>query len=138
MATKVCVTGASGFIGGRLVRLLAAHGVELTCLARRRGCLAHLDDIQMRVVEGDIRDAGAVAEAVTGQDTVYHLAAWFEIGVSKRAEPDMRDINVAGTRTVLEQAWQHGVGRIVYASTVGALGSSGPAGRGGDEDQRHD
>jgi dihydroflavonol-4-reductase len=95
-------------------------------------------DLSVRIVEADIRDRQRIRETIAGHDLVFHLAAWFELGVAPRHEAEMRAINAEGTRNVLEEAWSSGAQRIVYCSTVGALGSSGPAGRLGNELQKHD
>ena len=72
---KVLVTGASGFIGSHLVRALLEQGNEVTCLLRKTTSLDRLAGLEIRKVDGDLRDAESLARAVAGQDAVYHLAA---------------------------------------------------------------
>jgi dihydroflavonol-4-reductase len=135
---NVFVTGATGFIGGHLAELLLQKGCVVTCLARDPQRIGRLADLPVRIVEGDIRDRRRVAQVIGGHEWVFHLASWFQIGVPRSAEAEMRDTNVGGTQCVLEEAWKAGASRIVYGSTVGALGSSGPLGRVADEAQLHD
>ena len=135
---NVFLTGAAGFIGAHLAELLLRKDCAVTCFIRDTRRIGHLADLPVRIVEGDVRDRVRVAEVIRGHDWIFHLAAWFQIGVPPSAEAEMRTVNVAGTRNVLEEAWKAGASRIVYGSTVGALGSSGPIGKVGDENQPHD
>ncbi|MFQ5629874.1 MAG: NAD-dependent epimerase/dehydratase family protein, partial [bacterium] len=135
---KAYVTGATGFIGGKLVSLLVQKGIEVTCLARSPERIKHLQPLGINVVTGDITDRECVAETVQGHELVFHLAAWYEIGVPQDKEEAMRRANVTGTKNVLQAAWKSGAERIVYCSTVAALGSSGPADYVADENHPHD
>jgi nucleoside-diphosphate-sugar epimerase len=135
---NVFLTGASGFIGGRLAELLLRKGCELTCFVRDTRRIGRLADLPVRIVEGDVCDRGRVAQVIGGHDWIFHLAGWFQIGVPPSAEAKMRAVNVSGTRNVLEEAWRTGASRIIYGSTVGVLGSSGPPDKVGDENQPHD
>jgi dihydroflavonol-4-reductase len=114
------VTGGTGFVGANLVRELLAAGVTVRVLARARGDRRALDGLKVEVVEGDLLDAASLARAVAGVETVYHVAADYRLWA-----PDpsvLHRVNVEGTRAVLDAAGQAGVRRIVYTSTVGALG----------------
>ena len=117
---KVLVTGATGFSGSHLTRFLREKGDDVRVLVRpeSRAAAAGLSGVE--VVEGDVRDADAVDAAVRGVHRVYHLAALFR----QAGFPDdvYRDVNVGGTRNVLEAAARHGVSRVVHCSTVGVLG----------------
>ncbi|MFQ5650105.1 MAG: NAD-dependent epimerase/dehydratase family protein [bacterium] len=135
---KAYITGATGFIGGRLVRLLVEKQMEVTCLVRSPEKIEHLKPLGIKVVTGDITDEERVAETIQGHDLVFHIAAWYEIGVRSGKESAMRLTNVTGTKNVLQTAWKSGAKRIVYCSTVAALGSSGPPDRIGDENHPHD
>lgn len=119
---KVFVTGASGFVGWHLVQALLRRGDEVRCLVRApsRRCL---DGLPVEPVVGDLSDAGSVRRGVTGVDAVYHCAADYRLYVPDPAT--MYAANVEGTRTVLAAAAEAGVKRVVYTSTVGALGSAG-------------
>jgi dihydroflavonol-4-reductase len=114
------VTGGTGFIGANVVRELLAEGATVRVLARPRSDRRALADLRVEVVEGDLLDAASLRRAVAGVETVFHVAADYRLWV-----PDPRLLfrtNVDGTRAVLEAAAAAGARRIVYTSTVGALG----------------
>src|SRR4051795_12666298 len=98
---KTLVTGGNGFIGSAVVRLLAARGDALRLTRRRRSKLDNLDDVEHEAVQCDVLDRSAVRRALKGVDRVFHIAGL----VSMRPEDDQRlfDVNVGGTRTVLEE-----------------------------------
>jgi dihydroflavonol-4-reductase len=111
------VTGASGFLGWHVARLLLARGERVRVLARKAGAVEGLD---CEVVQGDLRDAASLRRAVEGCGTVFHVAADYRLWVRDAA--DMRRSNVDGTRDLLEAARAAGVERVVYTSTVGCIG----------------
>jgi dihydroflavonol-4-reductase len=117
---KVLVTGATGFVGANVARLLVAEGYRVRVLARPTSRLHALDGCPVEVVRGDIRDAASVAEAIRGCAQVFHAAADYRLWAN-----DPREIyrnNVDGTRTVLEACRRASVERVVYTSSVGTLG----------------
>jgi dihydroflavonol-4-reductase len=118
------VTGATGFLGGRLVRQLRAAGHGVTALVRSPAAAEPLADLGVRVVPGDVTDRASLAP-MRGCDTVFHLAAWYELGVADAAR--MRDVNVGGTAAVLGAAAAYGCATVVHCSSVAALGSTGGA-----------
>jgi dihydroflavonol-4-reductase len=124
------VTGGTGFLGAHLVRALLREGVSVRCLVRPGSDRRNLTGLRVEVLEGDITDPAATARAVQGCDTVFHAAAAYQLWVPDPAP--MYRTNVGGTRTVLAAAGEAGVKRIVYTSTVGALGNPGD-GRPGTE-----
>ena len=127
---RVLVTGGTGFVGGHLVRALLDRGHEVRCLARAESRLDNLDGLAVEIVTGDLTDREAVRRAVAGSDQVYHCAADYRLYVP---DPErMYASNVDGTGNVLQAAADHGVARIVYTSTVGALGLN-PSGDPADE-----
>jgi nucleoside-diphosphate-sugar epimerase len=134
---RAYVTGASGLIGQHLVHLLVDQGFDVTCVTRDARHLQYAKDLPIHVVEADVRDRERIRHTIAGHSVVFHLAAWVQFGVNSRQQGAMREINVDGTRNVLEEAWRSGARRIVYCSTIGALGSSGPAGHLGNEEQMH-
>lgn len=117
---RVLVTGATGFTGGHLALGLAAHGHDVRVLVRNPARAAGLAERGIAIAQGDLRNAGAVADAVAGVDVVYHIAAIYrEAGTA----PDMyRQVNVTAVAALIEAARQAGVRRVVHCSTVGVHG----------------
>ena len=130
---KYLVTGASGFIGGCLARQLVQAGHEVTALVRNPGAAGDLKAGGVVLHQGDIRNKSALRAPISGVDGLFHLAAWYRIGVRNGREAYRT--NVEGTRNVLETARELGVARIVYTSTVAV--SSDTGGRLVDEGFRH-
>jgi dihydroflavonol-4-reductase len=128
---KTLVTGGNGFIGSALVHLLAERGDELRLTHRRRSRWENLGDLEVETVECDVLDRAAVRRALKGVDRVFHVAGL----VSMRPADTERlfEVNVGGTRTVLEECLRAGVERVVYTSSVAAIG---PARPGGTADER--
>ncbi|MEA2397073.1 MAG: hypothetical protein QOK25_629 [Thermoleophilaceae bacterium] len=128
---KTLVTGGNGFVGSAVVRLLAKRGDELRLTRRRRSRVEQLDGVEHQAVDCDVLDRAAVRRAMRGVDRVFHVAGL----VSMRSEDSDRlfDVNVGGTRIVLEEALRAGVERVVYTSSVAAVG---PAERGQTADER--
>ena len=124
------VTGGTGFVGAHLVRVLLHKGESVRCLVRPGSDRRNLAGLPVEVAEGDITDPVAAVRAVRGCDTVFHVAAAYQLWVPDPAP--MYRANVGGTRTVLTAAGEAGARRIVYTSTVGALGNPGD-GRPGTE-----
>jgi dihydroflavonol-4-reductase len=131
MANKVAlVTGANGFVGCHVVRALCAQGRAVRALVRKGADLRALVGVDCQPCWGDLRDLESVERAMRGCDEIYHVAADYRLWVT---DPEsMYVTNVEGTKNVLAAARGAGVGRIVYTSTVGALGI--PAGGPGRED----
>ena len=116
------VTGASGFTGSHLVRALEQRGDSIVALVRKTSDLSRLKASKAELVYGDITDRPTLEAAMQGVDTVFHTAAYVELGVVDAAK--MTQINVEGTRTVLEAAKAAGVGKLVYCSTIGIYGDT--------------
>jgi len=131
---SVLVTGAAGFIGSTLVDRLLAEGRRVVGLdsfdpyypeAQKRANLAHaLEHPDFRLVEGDIRERVALAEAFepSAPDAVVHLAALAGVRPSLERPADYADVNVTGTARLLEAAVRHGRPRIVFASSSSVYG----------------
>ncbi|HNY41592.1 MAG TPA: NAD-dependent epimerase/dehydratase family protein [Bryobacteraceae bacterium] len=111
------VTGASGFLGWHVARVLIDRGYQVRGLARRSGSIA---DPEIEEVAGDLRDADSLKRAVAGCGVVFHVAADYRLWAKDPAE--MYRSNVEGTRNLLEATLRAGVDRIVYTSTVGCIG----------------
>ena len=119
---RVFVTGATGFLGGRLARLLRQRGDEVVALARSPSRAAALAGLGCKLVTGDL---GAIpAGSVAGCDLVVHAAAVYKVGVRPSEAAAMHDANVAGTGRVIDAAVEAGVPRILYVSTVNAFGDT--------------
>ena len=116
----VFLTGATGFIGGRLARSLAERGDRLRCLVRHTQRGRFLEELGAELIPGEITDSIALQRGLSGADLAFHVAAVYEIGpVDVR---DMERINVGGTRSFFEEAARVKVPRIVYVSSTVALG----------------
>jgi len=121
MGQKILVTGGAGFIGANLVRRLREGGFEEWVFDDlSRGRVEYLPGA-VRLIQGDIRDHEALYKAMSGIETVIHLAAFGSVVESVDAPQPNFDINVSGTLSVLECARKAGVGRLIFASTGGAL-----------------
>lgn len=128
MSDLTLVTGATGFLGWHVARLLVERGYPVRALSRQDGPVAGLD---AETVRGDLRDAASLDRAVQGCRYLFHVAADYRLWV--RDPDDMYKSNVDGTRQLLAAARRHGVEKVVYTSTVGCIGV--PAGEWGDESQ---
>lgn len=113
----VLVTGATGFVGWHVARLLLEKGYRVRALVRDP---VRLRDLEVEAVRGDLRDRDSVVRAVTGCGSVFHVAADYRLWVPRPEE--MYQSNVEGTATLLEAAGKAGVERVVYTSTVGCIG----------------
>ncbi|MDF5732113.1 MAG: NAD-dependent epimerase/dehydratase family protein [Rhizonema sp. PD38] len=118
---KALVTGANGFTGAHLVQALVQQGNTVVGLVRKSSNLARLSGCNVELVYGDITDRNALRTAMNGIDTVFHTAAYVELGIVNEAE--MERVNVEGTRAVLEAAQAFAVS-IVYCSTIGIFGDT--------------
>jgi dihydroflavonol-4-reductase len=123
----VLVTGASGFLGWHVARLLRERGFVVRALVRPGSKLCELD---AEPVTGDLRDPASVDRAVAGCGLVYHVAADYRLWAKDPRE--LYRSNVEGTRHLLDAARRARVERVVYTSTVGCIGI--PANGLGDED----
>src|SRR3989442_13247203 len=114
------VTGGTGFVGANVVRELLREGSQVRVLARPRGDRRAIDGLKIDVCEGDLGDAPSLRRAVQGVRTVYHVAADYRLWA--RHPDELHRVNVEGTRALLQAAADAGAHRVVYTSTVGALG----------------
>jgi dihydroflavonol-4-reductase len=119
---RAFVTGGTGFIGRRLVQQLLNAGYEVTVLARSEGSAADLRSAGARIVKGDICDRASLRAAMPGHEILFHLAAWYKIGSKDWQTAEA--INVVGTRNVLGLAYELGIPKIIYTSTVAIFGDT--------------
>jgi dihydroflavonol-4-reductase len=119
---KVLVTGGTGFVGSAVARRLVDRGAQVRVLTRHGSNRRNIKDLAVQVAVGDLRDPDSVARALEGCNGLFHLAADYRLWVP---EPDvLYQINVDGTRNLLEAAAAAGVSRMVHTSSVGALGTT--------------
>ncbi len=125
--SQILVTGASGFVGGRLVEALLQEGYSVTCLVRKTSNTRMLQKMPVRLVLGDLENRETVRNAVRGIDTVYHLAG--AIKAARREQYFL--INQTGTQHLLEALTETNpaLRRFVFVSSLAAAGPS-PEGRG--------
>lgn len=120
MGDVTVVTGGTGFVGSAVVRHLVASGHRVRALARRGGDRRLLADLPVEIVDGDLTDAVSLRRILHGCGWLFHVAAFYSLWARDRRL--FYDINVEGTRRILQAAAEAGTSRVVYTSTVGALG----------------
>ena len=128
---KAFITGATGFLGTHVARVLAAQGAGLRLLVRPTSNLKNLEGLPAETARGDLRDAASLEKAMSGCEVVFHVAADYRLWVQDPAE--MYRSNVEGTRAILEAARKNGVRCVVYTSSVATIGFTGN-GHPADED----
>jgi dihydroflavonol-4-reductase len=128
---KALVTGATGFIGYHVARFLRKKNCQVRALVREKSDTSDLDRLGVELARGDVRDLESICRALEGCQLLYHLAADYRLWV-----PDsktMYDVNVKGTKNVMEAALKSRIERVIYTSTVGVLRTSSD-GRPSDEE----
>jgi dihydroflavonol-4-reductase len=121
---QTLVTGAAGFIGSHVVRALLADGHAVRALHLPGEDLRNLAGLDIELLPGDITDAEGMRAAVLGCDWVFHLAAIYALWLPNPQR--VRDVNVEGTRKVLQAAADAGVSRVVHTSSIAVFGGQGP------------
>ena len=119
----VYLTGATGFIGNRVARRLAARGDRLRCLVRNPARADWLRALGAELIEGEVTDRAAHERGMRGCTLAYHLAAIYDVGVVDAGK--LEQTNVGGTKAFLEALAETHVSRGIYVSTTVALGPSG-------------
>jgi len=117
---KAFVTGATGFVGSHVARLLAEQGADLRLLVRPTSKLDNIRDLRADQVTGDLRDPASLKSAMSGCDYVFHVAADYRLWA-----PDPREMyasNVEGTRAIIQAAQEAGIKRVVHCSSVATMG----------------
>jgi dihydroflavonol-4-reductase len=125
---KVFLTGGTGFIGKPLTQALLRRGWQVTALVRRpeSADAGTLQAMGAQLAPGDINDVASMRGPMAGADIVIHNAGWYEMGLSRRAQLEMKAINVDGAKNVLGLAVELGIPRIVHISSIVAIGPTGP------------
>lgn len=114
------VTGATGFVGSHVVRLLRMRGDRVRILVRRSSRSQNIEGLGCEIVEGDLREASSLVRCVQGCRVVYHVAADYRLWA--RNPQEIYQSNVAGTRNLLSACCEAGVEKVIYTSTVGTIG----------------
>jgi len=117
---KALVTGATGFVGSAVVRELLRNGEEVKVLVRPASDRRNLDGLDVEAAQGDITDPDSLRTALSGCDRVYHVAALYTMDDPPEA---YERINVEGSRNVFRACMDAGVQRVVYTSTIAAVGT---------------
>src|ERR1700733_10287528 len=117
---KAFVTGATGFVGSHVARVLAEQGADLRLLLRSSSDPRNIQGLNADRVIGDLRDPASIEKAMAGCDVVFHVAADYRLWV--RDPEQMYRANVEGTRAVLEAARKNHMRRVVYTSSVATMG----------------
>jgi dihydroflavonol-4-reductase len=117
------VTGATGFLGSHVARVLSEQGATLRLLVRSTSNLKNLEGLKAETAQGDLRDPSSLEKAMAGCDTVFHVAADYRLWLQDPGE--MYASNVEGTRAMLEAARKNKVRSVVYTSSVATMGFTG-------------
>ena len=115
----ILVTGATGFVGSHVARLLAERGHRVRVLVRATSNMKALDGVNVEPVVGDLRDASSLVRAMNGVQRVFHVAADYRLWT--RHPEEIYESNVGGTERLLEAAEKASVERFVYTSTVATI-----------------
>jgi dihydroflavonol-4-reductase len=117
---RIFVTGGSGFIGSHLVKMLCEMGKEVVCLVLPNDPCTLLQGVNYQRVDGDLCNVETYQSHLNGCDLVFHLAAIYALWLPNRHR--MFEVNVEGTRQLLESAKCAGVKRVVMTSSIAAVG----------------
>ena len=117
---KAFVTGATGFVGSHVARVLTEQGADLRLLIRSSSDPKNIEGLKAERVVGDLCDPSSLEKGISGCDVVFHVAADYRLWI--RDPERMYRSNVEGTRTILEAARKNSVRRVVYTSSVGTIG----------------
>jgi len=120
---RAFVTGGTGFVGSHVVRKLRKRGIDVKCLVRPSSIRKNLENLGVEYVEGDLRNPEVFLRELESCDTLFHVAADYRLWA--KTSQEIMDANVEGTRCILEAAQKTGIDKIVYTSSVAAVGRSG-------------
>lgn len=130
---RAFVTGATGFIGGNLVRELLADNVQVRALVRHGSDQRNVTGLPIELVSGDLADQHKLAEQLAGCDVIFHVAAHYSLWAREAAA--IYRANVTGTENLLAAARRVGVKRFVHTSSVAAIGVPPPGTLGSETTQ---
>jgi dihydroflavonol-4-reductase len=117
---RAFVTGATGFVGSHVARVLAEQGADLRLLVRSSSNPKNIQGLNAERVVGDLRNPPSLEKAMAGCDVVFHVAADYRLWI--RDPEQMYRTNVEGTRTILQATRSNRVRRMVYTSSVATMG----------------
>jgi nucleoside-diphosphate-sugar epimerase len=120
--SRYFVTGATGFVGGRVARALRSAGHQVVTIVRDPARATELGALGVEIHRADITERPSLTAPMRGVDGVFHLAAWYKVGA--RDIRPAEKINVEGTRNVLETMRELGVPKGVYTSTLAVFGDT--------------
>jgi dihydroflavonol-4-reductase len=121
---RIALTGGTGFLGSRIAKKLRDRGDDVVVLVRRASKATLLSGIGCEIIEGNLDDRVAVDRLMEGVDGVFHIAGRYEVGIPASECPKMQDVNIGGTRRVIDAAMAAGVKRVVYASSIVVYGNT--------------
>jgi len=116
----VLITGATGFLGSHIARKLVEKGEDVKILLRKTSRTENIENIKAERVYGDVTDLQSLENAIKGCDALYHIAGF--VSFRKKDHQKMQDINVGGTVNAMKAALNAGVSKVVYTSSVAAIG----------------
>jgi dihydroflavonol-4-reductase len=120
---RVFITGATGFIGSHVLRLLLKQGYEITALVRPQSNLSNIQGLNINIIYGDLNDH-QIAEKMQGCQYLFHIAAYYSLW---QKDKDLLYLhNLEGTRNILTAAQKAGIEKTVYTSSVAAIGVGEP------------
>lgn len=117
---RALLTGATGFVGAAVARVLLREGWQVRALVRPSADRRNLANLALESVPGELADAGSLERAAQGCEALFHVAADYRLGA--RNPEELYRTNVEGTRNVLNAARAAKVGRVVYTSSVATIG----------------
>jgi dihydroflavonol-4-reductase len=118
---RIVVTGANGFLGSWVTRALVEEGHDVVAVVRKNSDISELSGVSCKFVHGDVTDLSSLLDCFHGADSVFHLAG--VIAYKKAQRQLMENVNVTGTKNVIEACQKNKVRRLVYLSSVVAIGA---------------
>jgi dihydroflavonol-4-reductase len=126
LTLKIFVTGATGFLGSHVARVLADEGADLRLLVRPNARTDNIEGLRAERVTGDLLDPDSLKKAMAGCEFVFHVAADYRLWTPAAKDVDvMYRSNVEGTKAIIRAAQESGVRRVVYTSSVATMGFTG-------------
>lgn len=125
---QVFITGSTGLLGNNLVRMLVKKGIKVKALARSKNkAEKQFDGLDIEIIEGDMKNISAFKSSLRGCDTLFHTAAFFRDNYKGGNHwNELYEINVKGTKNLLEASYDAGIRRAVHTSSIAVL--DGPRG----------